>query len=74
MQDPFWAHTPAPQLLATAPALLEACKLALFYLAPYATGESELRSVHLLRDAVQQAHGCGEASELSTTLISEELQ
>ncbi len=72
MEDPFGPTPSAPQLLAAAPTLLEACKLALFYLAPYATGESELRSARLLRDAVQQAHGCGEASELSTTPIGEE--
>ncbi len=74
MRNDLQRTPPAPQLLAAAPALLEACKLALFYLAPYATGESELRSARLLRDAVQQAHGCGGTSELSTTPISEELQ
>ncbi len=74
MEDPFEPTPPAPQLLAAAPALLEACKLALFYLAPYATGESELCSARLLRDAVQQAHRCDGASEWSTTPISEELQ
>ncbi len=74
MQDSFEPTPPTPQLLAVAPTLLEACELALFYLAPHATGESELRSARLLRDAVQQAHECGEASELSTTPISEELQ
>ncbi len=63
---------PALQLPAAAPALLEARKLALFYLAPYATAESELPSARLLPDAVQQAHGCGEASERSTTPIGEE--
>ncbi len=56
MKHPQYIH-PTPHLAAAAPSLLEACELAIFYLAPYATGDSELRAARLLRDAVEQAHG-----------------
>jgi hypothetical protein len=74
MMDRIEAAHPTAQLLSAAPALLEACELALFYLAPYATGRSELHAARLLRDVVLQARGPVRAHPPLLAPSTEELQ